>query len=98
MGKHSFVFSGIAKSKTVDMNIKDGKTYLKAKDGKSTKLSMHYRKSATAVTDETAGNFHRQDLEKFALARFHKLNKARQIRGNFCKQRKMKLGRTNSKA
>jgi hypothetical protein len=58
---------------------------------------MHYQKSVASVKGETSGNFHRQDLEKFALARFHSLNKARQIRGGFSTAKKMKTGRTSSR-
>ena len=100
--KHSFVFSGLAKSKTVDISItvdKDGKskTMLTGKDGKSTRLSMHYQNSVASVKGETSGNFHRQDLEKFALARFHSLNRAKKIGGGFQKPKKMKTGRTSSR-
>ncbi len=95
-GKHSFKFSGLANSQTVDVNAgKDGKIRLSTrKNGRAGQKSLaavntavlarnarHHRSAgARAVEAATTRSFYRRDLAKFAVARFHALNLAKSVK------------------
>jgi large subunit ribosomal protein L28e len=95
-GKHAFKFSGLANAQTVDVNAgSDGKITLSTrKNGAKAQRTLtavnssvlarnmrHHRShGAKAIEAATTRSFYRRDLAKFAVARFHALNKAKSVK------------------
>jgi len=91
LNKHSYKFSGLANRKLVHVAAtgKDKKphlTIMKARTASShmhrtvTPLLKHRRdraiRAAHVINNATARSFHRPDLTKFAIARYHALHRA----------------------
>ena len=95
MNRNTFKFNGLVNSKTVDVNMIDGRINISLKRSKNgaarkpasayarSQLNKHMRnkscRGAETVTKLTSGSYYRGDLTKFAVARYHALNKAKAV-------------------
>jgi len=92
--KNSFKFSGLANHKAVGVNLNGKKIAVVTRKLKgcnkpktacaSSELNKHYVKgncrAAETITKLTSNNHYRQDLTRFAIARYHALHKSLSVK------------------
>eukprot|EP00341_Mesodinium_pulex_P013836 CAMPEP_0116930350 /NCGR_PEP_ID=MMETSP0467-20121206/27145_1 /TAXON_ID=283647 /ORGANISM="Mesodinium pulex, Strain SPMC105" /LENGTH=151 /DNA_ID=CAMNT_0004610535 /DNA_START=34 /DNA_END=489 /DNA_ORIENTATION=+ len=108
LSAHSFKYSGIANSKTVDVSSEAGnrvalktsaptKTNLPKKAVNSTPLRKDRKRSLKAVKARGCNNFHRADLTSAAVARYNRLYRDARVKGGIVKAAKSTTGPRNNR-